>query len=65
MENNYEGWISSTIVSKLLSEIDMPRETFDKIVSLTNAVGGAVEISKGKKGYSIKFKKDITIYIDN
>ena len=69
MENNSEeqfgsGWISSTIVSKLLSEIDMPRENFDKIIAIVNSFSELVEIKEGPKGRSIKLKKDVTIYID-
>jgi hypothetical protein len=58
------GWISSTIVSKILSEIDMSRNTFDKLISIVNSCSEVIEINEGKRGTSIKLKKDITIYID-
>jgi hypothetical protein len=58
------SWISDLIVEKVLENINMSRETLDKIIPIVSSIADSIEFSEGKKGYSIKFKKDISIYID-
>jgi hypothetical protein len=52
------------ILDKLLKEAGISKETFDKLVELSEIFSDAVEIKSGEKGYSLVFKKDVTIYIE-
>lgn len=56
--------ITSMILDKLLKEAGISKETFDKLVELSEIFSDAVEIKSGEKGYSLVFKKDVTIYIE-
>jgi len=58
------SWISDIIVEKVLENINMSRETLDKIIPIVSSIADSIEFSEGEKGCSIKFKKDISIYID-
>ncbi|NVM35770.1 MAG: hypothetical protein HWN81_09255 [Candidatus Lokiarchaeota archaeon] len=58
------SWISDLIIEKVLKDINMSRETLDKIIPIISSIADSIEFNEGKKGYSIKFKKDISIYID-
>jgi len=56
--------LSELLLNKLLKEAGISKETFDKLVELSEIFSDVVEIKSGEKGYSLEFKKDVTVYIE-
>lgn len=56
--------LSELLLNKLLKEAGISKETFEKLVELSEIFSDAVEIKSGEKGYSLIFKKDVTVYIE-